>query len=154
MSSKGSKLDPALEYADFSSIGVYGHSMGGAATVHVSDQKDLHITASAPLHPSVVDDTDHSESADVACPSLWFTGNDDTTVPPNGVYTNWQKDKVLPKIFAEIKGATHTNHVDNEGPYVAEYFDCHIKKSSTACTYFYETGNKNNICTGGMAMTR
>ena len=116
--------------------------MGGAATVHVSDQTDLNIKASAPLHPSVVDDEDKSESSKVACPSLWFTGNDDTTVPPNGVYTGWTEDKTLPKIFAEIKGATHINHVNNEGPYVAKFFDCLIKKDNQACGYFFDTNGK------------
>jgi len=34
--SKGKELTPALGIADFDKIGVYGHSMGGAATVDVS----------------------------------------------------------------------------------------------------------------------
>eukprot|EP00483_Globobulimina_turgida_P001931 UN01933 len=151
-SSKKGDLDKALGYADFRKIGVYGHSMGGAATVHVSDQTNLNIVASAPLHPSVVDDSDKSESRNVACPTLWFTGSSDTTVPPNGVYTGWTQDKTLPKVFAEIKGATHNNHVNNEGPYVAKFFDCLIKGESAACNYFKP--GLNYICSGGMSMTR
>eukprot|EP00483_Globobulimina_turgida_P011988 UN12010 len=127
--------------------------MGGAATVHVSDQKTLNIVASAPLHPSVADDKDKSESRNVACPALWFTGSSDVIVPPNGVYNGWLQDPKLPKVFAEIKGSTHNNHVNNEGPYVAQFFDCLIKKSATACNYF-KPGNPSYICTGGMAMSR
>eukprot|EP01084_Bolivina_argentea_P279632 478082_1 len=61
MSTKKGQLDPALEYADFSNIAVYGHSMGGAATVHVSDSNNLNITCSAPMHPSVDADSDTNE---------------------------------------------------------------------------------------------
>ena len=41
--------------------------MGGAATVHVSDEKTLGIVASVGLHPSCWADIDDAESKDVVC---------------------------------------------------------------------------------------
>jgi predicted dienelactone hydrolase len=155
-SEKG-KLDPVLEYADYSRIGVYGHSMGGGATVHVSDNKNLNLVAAVALHPAVVDDSDKNESKDVKIPMLWFTGSSDDIVPPKGVWTGFEADPILPKICAEIKGATHFDPTDVgknlEDPYVASYFDCHIKQDANACHYFYSDG-PDNICTGGPPMTR
>jgi len=154
---KGS-IDPALDYADFSKIGLYGHSMGGAATVHVSDNaKELGLVASVALHPAVVDDTDKNESKDVAIPMLWFTGSADDIVPPGGVWKGFDADTVEPKICAEIKGATHFDPCgvgDNlEDAYVAKFFDCWIKGMDEACEYFYSGGDKN-LCTGGPTMTK
>eukprot|EP01083_Nonionella_stella_P296749 1007999_1 len=131
MSTKKGALDPALDYADFSKIAVYGHSMGGAATVHVSDNKDLNITCSAPMHPSVTVDSDHSESKDVAVPTLWFTGSADTTVPPSGVYTGYKQDTIVPKIFAEITGGSHISPIEMEATYIGEYFNRMIKGDKT-----------------------
>eukprot|EP00486_Rosalina_sp_Unknown_P001945 CAMPEP_0201577090 /NCGR_PEP_ID=MMETSP0190_2-20130828/23292_1 /ASSEMBLY_ACC=CAM_ASM_000263 /TAXON_ID=37353 /ORGANISM="Rosalina sp." /LENGTH=119 /DNA_ID=CAMNT_0048008723 /DNA_START=282 /DNA_END=637 /DNA_ORIENTATION=- len=119
MSTKRGKMDPSLDYADFSKIGVYGHSMGGAATVHVSDRDDLNITCSVGMHPSVSDDSDKNESKDVVVPMIWFTGSSDTTVPPNGVLKGFNADTIKPKIFAEIKGATHTSPIEMEATYIA-----------------------------------
>ena len=173
---KKGQIDPVLNYADFSKIGLYGHSMvntctsachlctystyiqGGAATVHVSDYgPSLGVVASVALHPAVVDDFDKQESADVAIPMLWFTGSADVVVPPGGVWRGFDADKTEPKICAEIKGATHFNcnaiGDNTEDAYVAKYFDCWIKGYEEACSYFY--GNHaNNLCKGGLAMTR
>ena len=154
MSTKRGTLDPALDYANFSSIGVYGHSMGGAATVHVSDRNDLNITCSVGMHPSVADDSDKNESKDVVVPMIWFTGSDDTTVPPSGVLKGYNEDPILPKIFAEIKGASHTSAMEMEATYIGQYFDCMIKNDQTACDYFFNITSPNNICTGGLAMSQ
>ena len=126
LSAKQGAIDPALEFADFSKTAVYGHSMGGAATVHVSDFDGLNLTCAAPMHPSVVDDSDHDESKNVRVPALWFTGSDDSTVPPSGVYAGYQHDSVTPKIYAEIAGASHTSAMEMEATYIAQYFDCMI----------------------------
>eukprot|EP01084_Bolivina_argentea_P256826 432568_1 len=154
MSSKKTAIDPALQYADFSKIGVYGHSMGGAATVHVANNKSINLIAAAPMHPSVTADSDKHESANVIVPSIWFTGSADTNVPPQGVYNGYMQDPVLPKIFVETKGATHNSNTENEAPYVANWFDCMIKGDSNACSYFFTKNGANNVCTGGMPMTR
>jgi len=152
MSSEKGKIDPALDYADFSKTAVYGHSMGGAATVHVSDSKDLNLTCSAAMHPSVADDSDHNESKDVGIPMIWFTGSDDTTVPPKGVYNGYKADTIIPKIYAEISGASHTSAIEMEAPYIGEYFNCMIKGDKDGCAYFFDTNGPNNLCTGTGAM--
>merc|ERR1712087_325148 len=94
------------------------------------------------------------ESANVVVPMIWFTGSADTTVPPSGVYNGFEKDPILPKIFAETKGASHNSNTLNEGPYVGMWFDCLIKADSNACSYFFTANGPNNIYTTGMPMTR
>merc|ERR1712032_116438 len=81
--------------------------MGGAATVHVSDQRNLGTVASVGLHPSCWADLDTAESKDAKVPMLWFTGSEDDLVPPSGVWNNFNKDPIKPKVCAEIKGANH-----------------------------------------------
>merc|ERR1712087_879685 len=109
MAAKKGAIDPALSFADFSKTAVYGHSMGGAATVHVSDSADLNLTCSAPMHPALAQETNQDESLDMVIPSLWFTGEEDTTVTPSIVYNGFKQDEVLTKIYADFTGASHTN---------------------------------------------
>ena len=158
MAAKTVSIDPALEYADFSRNSVYGHSMGGAQTVHVSDYKDdINLTCSAAMHPSLAQETNQSTSIDVAITMLWITGNEDTAVTPSEVYNGFIQDKILPKIYVDITDATHVNMIDEEAPYIAQWFDCNIKNDDNACSYFYPDKNgrngPNNICTGGYPMT-
>lgn len=148
LSSKTTDIDPSLKYADFSKIGVYGHSMGGAATVHVSNYDNLNITCSVGMHPSVADDANKDESKDVVVPMIWFTGSDDTTVPPNGVLKGYNEDTIKPKMFAEIKGASHTSAIEMEATYIGQYFDCMIKDDKNACDYFFDDNSENYICNG------
>eukprot|EP01084_Bolivina_argentea_P098749 177478_1 len=152
MSTKGADIDPALQFADFSKIAVYGHSMGGAATVHVSDSDNINLTCSAPMHPGLAQETNQSESLDIIVPSLWFCGEEDVLVTPSEVYNGFKQDMITPKIFADITDATHTSDMDNEAPYIGQWFDCNIRNDQNACDYFFKTG-PNNICTGGFGMT-
>jgi len=153
-----SKLNKVLGYTNFTKIGVYGHSMGGAATVHVSDERDLGIVASVGLHPSCWADIDTAESKDVTVPMLWFTGSKDSLVPPSGVWTNFDKDPVKPKVCAEIEGADHFEPTglgpNREDGYVGAWFDCWIKGNATQCDYFFGDDKTKNICHGGPEMTK
>ena len=155
---KGAALTPALGIADFSKIGVYGHSMGGAATIDVSSfAKQNEIVASVALHPSTSVDRNKTESYGVQVPILYFTGNKDDIVPASEVMNSYKEDPIYPKIYAEIKGADHfepTGFGKNyEDPYVGLYFDCWIKGNQTACdNYFYDEKSRDYICTGGVEM--
>eukprot|EP00483_Globobulimina_turgida_P008508 UN08525 len=148
---KGS-LNKVFDYALFDKVGLYGHSMGGAATVHVSDNaKELNITASVALHPSIGDPHEHdrNEAADVKVPILFFSGSADVLVPPKEGIKGFNVDPILPKIFAEITNATHMEPTNGglgrEQPYVAAYFECMIKNNSNnACPYFFDKNDTAN----------
>eukprot|EP01084_Bolivina_argentea_P116782 207435_1 len=154
LSTKKEAIDPSLAFADFDKIAVYGHSMGGAATVHVADSVDLNLTCAAPMHPALAQERNQSTSMEIGIPSLWFTGEQDTTVTPSIVYNGFKQDLMLPKIYADLTDASHTNMIDDEAPYIAQYFDCYIREDKDACAYFFDLTYENNICTGGFDMTQ
>eukprot|EP01084_Bolivina_argentea_P204765 349742_1 len=153
--SKGTQLSPGLSIADFSKIGIYGHSMGSDATCTIATQaKQYNIVVGAPLHGGCLEDL---ESKKIEIPLLYFTGNKDDIVHPEWVLRSYQNDPLLPKVFAEIDGADHFEPTglgrNQEDPYVAMWFDCFIKNNSTACnTYFFDSNSKDNICAGGPPM--
>ena len=159
--SENVKLNKVLGYTNFTSIGIYGHSMGGAATIHVSDliENNLGIVASVALHPSCWADTENKDEAkDIKVPMLFFTGSDDDIVPPDGVWRSFNQDTIKPKVCAEIKGANHFEPTElgpnREDAYVGTWFDCFIKGYSNSCNVFFGNNKTNNICTGGPDMTK
>ena len=114
--------------------------------------------ASVGLHPSCWADIDDAESRDVKVPMLWFTGSADELVPPSGVWSNFNRDPIKPKVCAEIEGANHfeptTYGPNREDPYVGAWFDCWMKGSANGCGYFFGNNRTDNICTGGPKMTK
>eukprot|EP01084_Bolivina_argentea_P024428 45516_1 len=164
-SEKRGSLNVHLNYANFSQVGVYGHSMGGGATVHVSDyggtNSSINVTAAVALHPWLAHDKNpdgEQESKNVKIPMIWFTGNDDNLVPAPTVYENYGYDPFKPKLFAELKGVNHMDCTsggpNSEDAYVALFFDCQIKRNTTACQYFWNSNDQYNICSQGPPMTK
>ena len=158
----GTQRNNIFNYVEWDNgVGVFGHSMGGAASVHTTDwgdKNELNIASAVALHPSCDDDIWDSESKDVKSPILWFTGSADTTVPPGTVYDNYKKDTILPKGFVEIKGANHHEPThgepNREDSYTAQWFNCFMKNNNTACDYFFDKESDMNICNGGYTMTK
>eukprot|EP01084_Bolivina_argentea_P279636 478086_1 len=156
---KGKQLHPSLEYANFTEIGVYGHSMGGAMTVHTVGTPGLNIVAAVALHPALwVDKNATDASKEVKVPMIWFTGNNDLQVPAPTVHAFYNDDPTTPKIFAELTGVDHfdctTIGRNLEDPYVGEFMNCMIKDNSTSCEYFFGNDKNQNICSGGPKMTK
>eukprot|EP00483_Globobulimina_turgida_P007186 UN07200 len=154
MSAKTTAIDPALQYADFTKTAVYGHSMGGAATVHVSDSENLNLTCSVAMHPSLAQEQNQNTSMDVVIPMRWFIGEEDNSVTPSIVYNGFKQDEIVAKIYADLTQASHMSMIDGEAKYIGPYFDCMIKGDTDACSYFFLENGANNICTGGFQMTQ
>ena len=122
-------------------LGVYGHSMGGAASGLNAADADVvqkyNLAAAVALHPA-----QGGQAAKTQLPTFFATGSSDTIVPPGGVKRMYDR-AADPKIFANLKGATHFECQSYEPPalypkhrwtpYVVNWFDCHIKKDNAGC---------------------
>lgn len=146
-------LHPSLKNADFETVGVFGHSMGGMSTLAAAggggtlniDPAKYNIKAAVSQHP---------------CQDKWDTGNG-VKVPT--MFTAGSVDKIcadgcsarffaevpsnVPKILFDIKGADHfepTNIGNNcEDEAVALFLSCHLRNEN--CDKVYGTSGKE-IC--------
>ena len=122
--------------------GIYGHSMGGAATSYNSADADriakYNIGAAVHLH------TNGAPGVKGALvPSFFASGSADTIAPARSVKKLYEM-ATKEKIFAEITGASHFECQSFEPPfmfpkhrwtpYVTSWFDCHLKKLDASCT--------------------
>lgn len=134
---KNSSLHPIIKKnADLSKKGVFGHSMGGAATVFMANNAEF--LGAVALHPSTFMG---DGSTGVKDPLFYVTGSADSIVPPAGVIRSYKKDPIKPKVVAEITGANHfeptTLGKNRITPYVNQYMLCHVKGEKSACPYIY-----------------
>jgi len=144
---KNTTIHSSLETADFSHVGVFGHSMGGDATVHLANNPDgATFLAAIAMHPSTFME---DSSSGVTIPLWYTTGSIDSIVKPAGVIKSYGKDPTKPKVIAEVINATHfeptVGHPQRLTPYVAKYLLCHIKGDTTACPYIYGTSS-SSLC--------
>ena len=99
---KTSKFASMVDYDK--KTGLLGHSMGGAATHLSANNADAVVTynigAAVALHPVYVDG-----SSEV--PILYGTGSNDTVVDPSSVKPQYDNTNGVPKVYANIEGATH-----------------------------------------------
>jgi predicted dienelactone hydrolase len=134
--------------------GVYGHSMGGAASglnaADASAVSKYNLGATVMLHPA-----QGGQLARTAIPAFFATGSVDGIVPPGGVHSMY-KLAAGPKVFAEMTGANHFECQSSEDGLpepagwtsnVIGWFDCHIKGEQAACDKSYA------ICTDGAIKT-
>jgi len=153
---KNTSIHSSLKTADFSTTGVFGHSMGGDATVHLSNNPGgANFKAGVALHPStMVEDF----STGVTIPLWYATGSRDTVVPPAGVVRSYDRDRHKPKVIAEITGAAHNEPVTGNPmrwtPYIAKYLICHVKGDKNACPYIYEKGSDSLCGNAKIKMTK
>eukprot|EP00035_Acanthoeca_spectabilis_P010607 m.188089 g.188089 ORF g.188089 m.188089 type:complete len:239 (-) comp15078_c0_seq14:429-1145(-) len=78
----GASLSPALANADFSHVGVAGHSMGGDATCRSAAAPGYNISAAVALHPSMWPTMNRGAFAptNIEVPTFFGTGNLDVVV--------------------------------------------------------------------------
>jgi dienelactone hydrolase len=134
--------------------GVYGHSMGGAASglnaADASIVSKYNLGAAVMLHPAQGGHLAHS-----ALPSFFATGSADGIVPPAGVHTMY-KNAASPKVFAEMTGANHFECQTSEDgipepagwtSYVVNWFNCYLKGVQSQCDKAFA------VCTDGSIKT-
>lgn len=140
---------PALSArVDWSSkVGVYGHSMGGAASgLNAADDAAIakyNLGCAVALHPA-----QGGQAATSKLPTFFATGSADTIVPAPGVKLMYSLAKG-PKVYAEMKGANHFECQSYEAgvpaphgwtQWVINWFNCYIKNDQGECAAAY------NVC--------
>jgi pimeloyl-ACP methyl ester carboxylesterase len=121
-------------------VGIYGHSMGGAATgfnaANVNTIKKYNLGAAVLLHPA-----QGGQFAATKIPSFYATGSTDVIVPAPGVKSMYEKAS-SPKVYAEMTGANHFECQSKEGGITCpagwtdvtiNWFNCFIKGSVKDC---------------------
>ncbi|GMI24366.1 hypothetical protein TrRE_jg10307, partial [Triparma retinervis] len=142
---KSSKFADAISD---SPAGLLGHSMGGAAT-HLSAASPSavsshNIGAAVALHPVYV-------SCSSSVPIMYGTGSDDTVVPPSSVRPQYDETEGVPKVYANIEGATH--YEPNTVPpnrwtdVAAAFFDCFLGDIQEGCNKIFGSG-ADSLCEG------
>jgi len=149
---KTSDLADKIDYTK--KTGVMGHSMGGGATHGVIASatlvKDYNIGAGFMHSPQIYG----GGSAQV--PAFYGTGSADFVIAPALVKAAYDKTVGVPKVFAEVSGATHqeckAGHANRLTPHNIAMFDCHLKGNKEQCAFIYGHA-KGALCSGPVPMT-
>lgn len=136
-------------YADFSRIGIIGHSMGGGETISAMSMPDEcgpydtlgPLSAAVAMHPWMFEAPDPMPAL-ASCPAMYLTGTKDTNVKPADVRAAYDASPQQ-KIFANGDGFNHMAPINKPvgngrwDYYVASYFDCHLNGNGDGCTAAY-----------------
>lgn len=137
-------LHPALKQANFTSVGLIGHSMGGWSAQQASqfDDGTYKISAVANLHGGCVNT---AAPAKTTAPTLFTSGSADVTVLPSIVKQCFASSvNSKPRIFAEVAGITHFQ-LEKMYPLDIAFLRCHVSGSQDDCTSIYGTGS-GSLC--------
>jgi alpha/beta superfamily hydrolase len=133
-------LHKALDHADWSRAGIYGHSFGSAwATDAVRRaQNDLDTY---PVKAAVFSHGGHTAD-DITIPSMFTTGR--------GGGSDWNMYSACPadhKVYAAAKGAGHMEPIQGGrlNAFDGHFFGCHVKELQTSCDKIYGDGD-DSIC--------
>jgi len=129
---KGAALHPSLKYADFARIGVYGHSMGGAASMKSAEHAShFKISAAVAQHPCY---NEPVIPRNIACPVMYTAGTADATCPDGdskSYYGRTSSKRAGSKILFDVAGAGHMEPTfawtNSEVPAVAFFLTCHLR---------------------------
>merc|ERR1712232_930767 len=101
------------------------------------------------MHPACSSFQPCSDPQEIVVPSMLIAGEKDEDVNPRDVQSYYGKIKGVAKAYVEAKGVQHTDpetyHQPNkdgiwgtppriENHYVLDWFNCFLKKNTTACS--------------------
>lgn len=161
---KASNISARIDFSK--KVGLLGHSMGGGATYHAAGQaavvKAQNIGAAVALHPQITSPTALQPVTNSLVPIFFGSGSKDEVVSPASVKSAYSQTNGVPKVFAEIDGATHYEPENNcngwtcpgqrrHTPYVIAMFDCHLMDNKGQCDTVYGSGG-GALCSGSVKM--
>lgn len=134
-SQKYQDLHPALSHVDYSSIGVMGHSEGGAYTMgSATHANELPIKSMVASHGGSPNAAPHIPE-DVPC--LFVTG----TADPRRHKLWWAYDPTpgRPSIYANMVGAAHMEpaHTGHSNEFMAHFHGCYLIPRQESCQKIY-----------------
>lgn len=152
-------LHPALARADFSRVGVTGHSMGGIATRQTlasNEVSALNIKAGWLQHPCHTGD-----ASKINVPAMWTTGSAEPGPLAIGCQQSYSENdfkiavNAKPRILFNVNGANHLDpmyacpgNTCRELIPGSLFLSCHVKGVSSDCDLLYgSTGKK--VCSMG-----
>lgn len=146
----------AIRAVDWSKkVGLFGHSMGGLATLLSASGLSVgEIGAAVALNPYWDGSTDPGPA--VSVPIMYATGEADSVAASKDVETFYDRTpSSKSKVLVDLQSATHTSIVSDPNfiGYVAAFFDCHLKdaesSSSGNCGVIYgnvQVGGFDPVC--------
>jgi hypothetical protein len=135
------------------STGVFGHSMGGQATIcSASDAdsvKQARIAAAVSMHPGF-----QIGPSKPIVPILYFAGQVDHIVPSAWVKSKYEQcPHNVDRGYAVFSGYSHfipNNKSDHEVEWIGAMMDCYIKKNNGACIKVYgDSTGQGGLCNAG-----
>lgn len=152
-------LHPALAKADFSRVGVTGHSMGGIATRQTlasSDVASLNIKAGWLQHPC-----NGGDASKINVPSMYTTGSAEPGPFFIGCQQQYAEDDFKkavgskPRVLFNVQGSNHLDpmyacpgNTCRELIPGALFLSCHVKGISSDCDLLYGPTGKA-VCSHG-----
>ena len=142
-------LHPALSRANFTRVGVAGHSMGGGAAGYLASS--INATARYGLHAYVgMHGTPVTKEAGLTVPTMYTTGAKDHLVAPFVVNRSFVKSvDAIPRVLAELADANHfepTLGPHRLNPYVASFLLCHVAGDNASCAEVYDATDAKSLC--------
>jgi pimeloyl-ACP methyl ester carboxylesterase len=145
-------LHPALARANFTRVGVAGHSMGASSAGYVASADNA--TSGYDVHAYVgMHGTPVSKEAGLAVPTMYTTGGKDRIIRPSVVNSSFVKSVgAHPRVLAVLADATHFEPTDplpgheRLNPYVAAFLLCHVAGDGQSCAKVYDAGDVGSLC--------
>merc|ERR1719446_968568 len=134
-------LHPALKHVDWNRTAIFGHSMGGYATLLAASEavkkpEQYHLKAAVASHGYI---GDPSPAAGITVPTMFTTGEEDHA---QHLKAQFDLCKGHPKILAQVQGAQHMEP-ESPGrlnPFDAHFLGCHVAGLEASCNKVYGNG--------------
>merc|ERR1711953_342945 len=142
-SQQNQNLHEALPYVDFSSIGVIGHSQGGAYTMESATKaREFPIKAAVASHGG---SSNAAPSIPSDLPIFFVSGTADPR--RRRLYWAFQATKSVPRIFATILGGRHMYpaHGSPMNIMMAHFLACYLIPRKKSCDIIYGDG-PDSLC--------
>merc|ERR1712039_974463 len=146
-------LHPALKHADWNRTAIFGHSMGGyatllAASAAVEEPDTYHLKAAVASHGYI---GDPSPAAGITVPTMFTTGIEDHA---HHLQDQFDACKGYPKILAQVEGAQHMEP-ESPGrlnPFDAHFLGCHVAALQSSCVRIYGNAS-DSLCKANKMIT-
>lgn len=155
-------LHLGFAFANFTRVGVIGHSYGADATVTAATIDGLGISAAVVLHPA-----HDANAAQIKVPTMVVTGSADLICPPSDATFVYDQIPSRPKYLLELQGATHMEPtrvpiwwrgVDGRNrmsPSFTMFLACHLSawNEKEGCEFIGGAGGKA-VCNQNITLTK